>query len=284
MITRESTLVSRDGTSLYTVNWLPDSKPKAAICIIHGIGEHIGRYSHVAETLTKAGYLVFGFDLRGHGKSGGRIGDIPSFDCYMGDLDIFLQTIRMKVADISVFLYGHSMGGNIVTNYVIRRKPCVSGIILSCPGFLPASIKSNKYKFLVVQILERVVPMLMISNGIDPTDLSRDSGIVSRYLNDPLVHDRISLRLCVSIVDAGKFAVREAVRFNNNLLFLQGGADHVVDVATNIAFAHNVSGQTQLKVWPELFHEIHNEPERQIVFSEIIEWLDKTITTKRLIE
>lgn len=274
MITKESFLVSCDGISLHTVDWLPNSEPRAVIGIIHGLGEHIGRYADVAKVLTRAGYLVCGLDLRGHGKSEGRRGDSPTFEYLLNDIDIFLQTIRSKVRDISIFLYGHSMGGNILANFVIKRKPLVSGIVLSCPGFVPTSLKSHKCKFLVAQVLNYIAPTFLVSNTIDPADLSRDRETVSRYQKDPFVHDRISLRLSIDIVNAGKWAVREAAKFDSNLLFLQGGSDHIVDIDSNLEFAHNVSGSTQIRFWPELFHEIHNEPERQEVFLELLKWLE----------
>ncbi|GAG77006.1 unnamed protein product [marine sediment metagenome] len=122
-----------DGLSLFAQSWQPESQPQAVICLIHGMGEHSGRYAHVADRLTKAGYTIFTFDLRGHGKSEGPRGHTPSYEALMQDISSLLEVANKQFPQLSSFLYGHSLGGNLVLNYILRHQPQLEGVIVSDP-------------------------------------------------------------------------------------------------------------------------------------------------------
>jgi alpha-beta hydrolase superfamily lysophospholipase len=258
--------------------WIPESPPKGAICLVHGIGEHIRRYDHVADYLNRAGYALFSFDLRGHGKSGGRRGDAPSYDALLDDIEILIHRSQSRFPDLPLFLYGHSMGGNLVLNYAVCRKPDITGVIVSAPGLKPASVGSA-WKLPAARIFQFVIPALLVSNEIDAADLSRDPDVVRQYRADPLVHNRISLRLGVSLIDAGAWVRQRVSEIRLPLLVLQGGADRVVDVETNLGFAQGVGKLCRLKMWPGLYHELHNEPEKDQVLAELTAWLDSGAPT-----
>jgi acylglycerol lipase len=266
---------AHDGVKLHAVHWIPNSDPQGAIGLVHGLGEHVGRYAHVADHLNRAGYALFAFDLRGHGKSAGRRGDAPSYETLMDDVGMLVQRVKAAFPALPFFLYGHSMGGNLVLNYVIRRKPRVKGVIVTCPGLKPTSV--GPWERRAARILRYIVPTVLIANQINPADLSRDPEVVQKYMTDSLVHNKVSLRLSVSVIDAGAWVVRHAEMFDRPLLFLQGGADKVVDVEANVNFARNVSGLCCLKLWPGLYHEIHNEPEKEQVLDELVAWLDSHV-------
>jgi alpha-beta hydrolase superfamily lysophospholipase len=129
----EFKLKTFDGLSLFAQNWQPEDRTRAVVCLVHGIGEYSGRYVHVADRLTQAGYAIFTFDLRGHGKSEGLRGHIPSYEAIMQDISFLLETANKKYPQLPVFLCGHSLGGNLVLNYVLRRQPHLKGVIATAP-------------------------------------------------------------------------------------------------------------------------------------------------------
>jgi alpha-beta hydrolase superfamily lysophospholipase len=216
---------------------------------------------------------MFAFDLRGHGKSEGRRGDAPSYAVLLDDIDLLIQKSRSKFPDLPLFLYGHSMGGNLVLNYVMRRTPTLTGVVVSAPGLKPASV-GPPWKIPAARIFRFILPALQVTNEINPKDLSRDPEVVRQYQADPLVHNRISLRLGVSLIDAGVWAYQRAAELHIPLLMLQAGADRVVDVETNLAFAQKAGHLCDLRLWPGLYHELHNEPEKDHVLAQITAWLD----------
>lgn len=273
MTTLEEFWFSKDGVRMHTMSWLPSSKLKGVIILIHGMGEHIGRYEHIGTYLNSTGYGLCGFDLRGHGKSGGRRGDAPNVDVMLNDIDDFVLGIRQKYTDLPYFIYGHSLGGSLVLNYIMRYKPQILGAIITCPGLKPVSVGEYPLNLLVVKLMNCVFPSLLISNKVKPEDISHDKNIVQAYIADPLVHNWISIRFALSIIEAGEWAIKNVAKIRYPVLFLQGGADRVVDVPTNLAFAKSIGDHCQIIVWPKLFHEIHNEPEKEEIFSEIESWL-----------
>ena len=184
---------ARDGITLYAQEWKPEgepaAQPAAVVCLVHGIGEHSARYAHVADAFTRAGYALISFDLRGHGRSEGPRGHTPSFEMFMADIDLLLDEARRRYPGIPRFLYGHSLGGLLVLNYALRRKPDLQGVIATSPG-LRTSITEQKTKILLSNVLGSTLPTLSLSTGLDATQISRDPDVVTAYLADPLVHDQ----------------------------------------------------------------------------------------------
>jgi alpha-beta hydrolase superfamily lysophospholipase len=277
MARAEQGWMTRDGLRLHAVSWTPEAPPKGAIGLVHGIGEHIGRYEHVAARMNLAGYAMLGFDLRGHGLSAGRRGDAPSYETLMDDIELLVQAARTGYARLPIFLYGHSMGGNLVINYALRRHPELAAVVVTGPGLKPTSVGSQ-LKYWSARVLGFAAPTLLVSNEVDPKFLSRDAEVVRKYMTDPLVHDRVSIRLGLGLVDAGRWALRRAGDFDRPLLLLQGGADRIVDIRTNVEFGQGAGGRCRFKLWPALYHELHNEPEKEDVFVEIVDWLDRHVS------
>lgn len=265
-----------DNITIYQKSWIPDPHLKAIIVLIHGVGEHISRYEHLARYFCSQRYLVTGIDLRGHGNSGGRRGDTPSYERLLDDIHQFVEKIMGKYVRIPIFIYGHSMGANLVINYLIRDKPSIRGAVFSSPGLKPRSI-GPKWKLPVARFLNLLLPRISLSNEVDVDGLSRDKRVVENYKNDPLVHNRITLRMGLSVIDAGKYAVKQAKEISVPSLLLLGTDDRIVDLEVNREFSANLISQHETIEYSKLYHELHNEPESAVVLKDIQQWMEKTI-------
>ena len=242
------------------------------VCLIHGIGEHSGRYTHVAAALTKVGYALLSFDLRGHGKSQGQRGHTPSYEVLMDDIDHLLDEAARRFPNRPHFLYGHSMGGNLVLNYVLRRRPRLAGVIATAPD-LGLAFELSPWKITLWQIINNLWPALPLAAGLDTKALSHDSEVVHDRENDPLIHDRISVRMFISVRKAALWALQHAAQFPLPLLLMYGSADRLTSAGATRQFADRVTGDCTFKLWEGLYHEIHNEPTQQEVFNSLISWL-----------
>lgn len=265
---------SADGIRFYGQAWEPEAPMRAVVALVHGLGEHSGRYAHVAEALNGAGYALAAFDLRGHGKSTGPRGHIPSYDALMDDIAQFLQQVAERFPGRPVFLYGHSLGGDLVLNYALRRRPPLAGVICTGPtlrlGFEPPPLK-----VFMGRVMNFIAPTFSQSNELDVTALSRDPLVVQAYTSDPLVHDRLSARLFAGLVESARWALAHAGEFPPLPLLLEhGSADRICSPSGSREFAAQVPGDCTLKVWDGLYHEIHNEPQKGEVLAYTIAWLN----------
>ena len=266
-----------DGLELFGQSWQPEKPPKAVVCLVHGLGEHIGRYAHVADRLTKAGYIILAFDLRGHGKSPGPRGHSPSYEAFMWDISTLLEISNKKFPQLPSFLYGHSLGGNLVLNYVLRRQSHLKGVIATAP-WLCLAFKPSAFKIALGKMINYFWPSFSQKNGLDTKALSRNLEAVRFYESDPLVHDHISALMFISTHQAGQWALKHASEFSLPLLLMHGGADKIISVEAGREFAGKIKENCTLKIWDGLYHEIHNEPEKEEVFKFLINWLDKEVS------
>jgi alpha-beta hydrolase superfamily lysophospholipase len=243
------------------------------VTLVHGLGEHSGRYAHVGASLSDAGYVLSAFDLRGHGRSQGPRGHAPRFESWMQDIDQALQESARAFPDLPMFLYGHSLGGVLALNYALRRDPTLQGLVITGPG-LRTALQRQTAKLLLVQLLGRLLPSLTLPSGLDPHGLSRNSEVVSAYVEDPLVHDKLSLGAALGLLQSISYAFDHAADLHLPVLLMQGGADTLVFPSGAREFAALVPGECTLKLWDGLCHEIHNEPERDQVLATLLSWLD----------
>jgi alpha-beta hydrolase superfamily lysophospholipase len=273
----EANLKSRDGIHLFVRGWEPDAKPKAVVALIHGHGEHIGRYEHVAQAMTDAGYVFAGFDLRGHGRSGGIRGHFPSWDAVMQDIRDFFIFLTQRYPELPQFLYGHSLGGLIVLTYALQNKAGLKGVIASGAG-LRSQVHDQKLKVILAKLLGTIAPTVSIASGLDNSILSHDPAVVEAFDKDPLRHDRISLAFGKEGLLATDYAWAHAEEFSVPLLIMHGAADrntypHGSADFSKLAAKHNPD--VTLKLWDGLYHEVHNEPEKAQVIQFMIDWLDR---------
>lgn len=260
-----STTVTPDGIELLTREW-ECQEPRGRILIIHGLGEHCGRYDHVGTFFVERGFAAYSFDLRGHGASGGRRVDIERFDQFLDDVELMLDGLPQ---DVPTVMYGHSMGGLISTAYAVSERPQPDLYVLSAPALdaelpLPLKVASN--------VLSRITPKLMLPNSLKGEQLSRDPEVGKRYFADPLVQTKVSARF--GEITLGQLPlIRDQVdKVSRPTLVIHGADDPLVPPHASAPLAA-VSG-VERKLFPGLRHEIHNEPERAEVLGFVTEWID----------
>lgn len=269
----EGTFKSGDGLELYYQSWLPDGDLKAVIVIIHGMGEHGGRYQHVVNGLVPQGYAIYAADHRGHGRSPGKRMFVNSWDDYLNDLGIFVKWVREQWAGRPFFLYGHSMGGNITLNYVLRHPDGYNGIIASAPAV--GKLDVPPILALLSKMLSRLAPAMQVKTGLELTDISRDPVEAKAYGDDPLVQGFATPRFGVEIAKAAEWAMEHAAEIKPPLLLIHGDNDNIVNVAASRNFYAKVQQpDKKLIIYEGGVHESHNDIHRDQVIADVEEWLE----------
>ena len=274
-MSEEPILLALDGKKLYCHLWGDPTQAEAIVVLMHGLGEHIQRYKHVAARFTERGIAVLGFDQRGHGQTEGKRGLIPSGQQMVDDITSAIQLARKLCPDKPVFLYGHSMGAVEVLNYGLIGSEKPAGILAtSTPLYLnPASAKKRK----LAQMFGKFLPGLTLNNGLDANGLSHDPAIVKDYKTDPLVHPMASVRLANFMFDTCDYVLAHAKDWKTPLYLAHGTADPICDICGTDEFAKNASGDITYKRWEGLFHETHNERSQEETISAMVEWVEQRI-------
>lgn len=250
------------------------SQPRAAIVLVHGLGEHTGRYDDFASRMAAFGFSTYAMDLRGHGLSEGRRGHTPNFDALLQDLDRFRREVQ-GLADVRlpIFLLGHSMGGLIALRYQQEYNTIFRGAIIVSP-WVATAMQVPRWKSTLANAFSKTLPAIPFGNRIDPALLSHDPDVVAAYAADPLVHDRITPRLFTEASHSMGLVFQRADRFDDPILFLLAGDDRIVDTSRTQALARGIpSGEVTIKVYPGMFHEVLNERDRMLVFRDIRNWI-----------
>ena len=272
-------LSTDDGLPLFLHDW-PHAAPRGTVLIVHGLGEHGGRYAHVAAQLNAWGWRVMAHDHRGHGRSGGERGRIPSDDALLRDLARVIDAARAEQPG-PLLLLGHSLGGLIAARFVaegLQAAPAawsreVQALVLSSPAL---AIEMNLVQKLLLATLGPLAPNLAVGNGLNPAWVSRDPAVVAAYVADPLVHDRITPRLTRFIVDGGALVRSLAPRWRVPTLLMWAGSDRCVAPRGSAEFAAAApKAVLQAQVFEPLYHEIFNEPEQAQVFTRLQAWLQQ---------
>lgn len=263
-----------DGLSLHGQLWNPVVQAKGVVSLVHGLGEHCGRYEHVAEAFAREGFALFAFDLRGHGRSDGPRGHIPDYAALMEDVDALLAESSSSHPGLPHFLYGHSLGGNLAIHYALQHPVGLAGIIASAP-LLRLAYDPPAWKTGLLQILRALRINHALNSQLDYTALSRDVNVVRTCRNDPLTHSRISPSLAVDMVQQGRWDLDHAAELPIPLLLMHGDADRITSVDATREFAAQLGERCTLKIWSGLFHELHNEPEKNQVIGFVTDWLGR---------
>jgi len=267
---------SKDGLELYARLREPEGRPKAVVCLLHGLGEHVGRYEHVGEALVSSGYALMGFDQRGHGRSAGPRGYTPSYEFLMEDTDILMAHAGERYPGARRFLYGHSLGGNEAITYAIQRKPDLAGVIVTGPmfrlGFPPPVLKVT-----LGRLMNYIYPKFTQPTGLETAALSRDRKVVDLYISDPLVHDKITSRLFVDMMASGKWSLVHAADLSLPLLLMHGSADRLASPDGSREFARKGGKNITFHIFEDWYHEIHNEPDQADVFKMMTSWMDSCL-------
>lgn len=269
-------LTTRDGLKLHLQRWPVDGSAHGMVQIVHGLGEHIGRYETLARELNAAGWHVAGHDQRGHGRSEGPRGDVPGRQTLLADLSAVIDHLRRDGRHI---LLGHGLGGVVAARLVAeglmhraqRWTRDVDGLVLSSPAL---DLGLGLWQRLALRVLKPVTPALRLALGLKPADACRDVEVVRLCTADPLVHDRVTPRLVRFIVDEGRVVRGRAARWRTPTLLMWGGADRCVAPQGSVAFAAAAPAQVvTAQAFPGLFHEVFNEPEREMVVAQLLGWL-----------
>jgi alpha-beta hydrolase superfamily lysophospholipase len=261
-----------DQLKLFGQIWQPIEPPVAVIALVHGMGEHSGRYWKFAEFFTEQGIAVIAFDQRGHGKSEGAKGHISNYNLYLEGVTELVERAKIQFKDKPVFLYGHSMGGNVVLNFALKNPTAVKGIMLSAP-WLKLAFEPSPFKVKLARLMRNLYPGLTQSSQLNTDHLSRDKSVAIAYKKDKLVHDKISASAFVSFYNAGLYALQNANLLKIPTLIMHGTGDLITSHHASIDFAKTSPIVSELKIWDNLYHEIHNEPERLEVLEFAANWI-----------
>jgi alpha-beta hydrolase superfamily lysophospholipase len=274
----EKTLRTGDGLALFVQPWTAPQPARGTVVIVHGLGEHIARYAHVAEHLNGWGWNVVGYDHRGHGHSDGAKGRLNQSDDYLRDLSAVIAATRAEYSG-PLILLGHSLGGLIAARYVaegLAASPAawyrpVDALVLSSPAIDPGMNAAQKA---LLAVLGPLAPNLAVNNGLKPEWISRDPAVVKAYVDDPLVHDRITPRVVRFILDGGTLVLQRAPQWKTPTLLIYAGSDRCVSPAGSKAFATAAPASVVMtREFTPMFHEIFNEPEQAKVFDTLAGWL-----------
>ena len=263
--------------SLAVYDWpAPEGPPRGRVLLVHGLGEHMGRYAHVAEQLRAWGFAVRGYDHYGHGRSAGPRGDMVDARCLMGDLACMIDVTRQLslAQDKPLILLGHSLGGLIAANAVATQLRPIDGLVLSSPAL---ATSANIVQKILLALLPKLAPHLCVDNGLKPEFVARDPQVVQAYVADPLVHRRISAGLAQWIVQQGPLTLAKAADWAHwqvPTLLMYAQADRLVDPAGSAQFARQAPACVTSRGFDGMYHEIFNDPDKALVFDCLKAWLD----------
>jgi len=274
---REDRFTTPDGSDIYTQAWLPDSKPQAIIVIVHGLGEHSGRYGNYVDYFVPRGYALYGFDTRGHGRSSGARGYAECFDRFVDDLDRRVAQSRSDWPGTPLFVLAHSLGSLMGLSYARQYPDRLKGLIVTGTA-LQDALELPTWKRSLATVLSRVTPALKMNNRVALSGLSHDPAVGAAFEADPLTHPWATPRLATE-AEVVRAQIRQgATTWRVPTLMLHGGADPIClpEGAQQFA-AQTPPGVVEYRSYPGLYHEIHNEPEKEQVFRDIETWLQRQL-------
>lgn len=258
---------SYEKNKFFWQSWEPDTT-NAVLVVIHGMGEHSGRYEHVADFFNLYNYAVCAFDHYGHGLTEGKKGDIPSYDYVLESVEVFIKEIKKVYGQKPMVIYGHSMGGNVVANYLIQKNQDFKTAIITSPWFtLPQA--PSKFKILLAKLMMKIYPSFQDRTGLNPHDISRDEKEVQAYIEDPLVHDFMSPRCYFAMEAAGIFAIDYAERIKIPVLLMHGKADKITGIGGSVIFYENNPDKIHFHPWDAAYHELQHD----IIQHEVMEYM-----------
>jgi len=258
---------------IYYQAWLPEGSSKAVLLIVHGLGEHCGRYMNVVDHFVPLGYAVYGLDHIGHGKSEGMREGIERFEDYTDTLRVYSELVKGWQAGKPIFLLGHSMGGLITSCYLLDHQADFRGAVISAP-LIKASGNISQATILMGKILSALAPKMGLL-PVDAESISRDPEVVKAYVDDPLVfHGKTPARLAAELLKAMLRITKEARKITLPFIVLQGSGDKLVDPSgAQILYDKASSKDKTIKIYQGLYHEVFNEPERGRVLKDVETWL-----------
>lgn len=272
--TEEGFFSARDGVRLFW-HTARAPLPAAHVAVVHGYGDHLGRHVEITAALVAAGYTAHLLDCRGHGQSGGKRAHVDRFDEYLSDLELFLARVKEQAQGAPMFLLGHSHGALIAARYLLDKPEAVRGAVFSSPYFR-LKLQVPAVKIMAGKLFSKLLPGLPMKSELKVDQLTRDVAIQDATKADPLYLRIATPRWFTESSAAQETVLRRATEFVASFLLLVGGADGVADPAAGREFyEHATSKDKQLKQYDGLLHELFHEPERDLVFKDVVGWLDE---------
>ncbi len=269
---RRHLLHAADGTALHIVDYLlPHAEARGGVVIMHGLGEHGGRYRHVARFFNDCGLSVRCYDHRGHGQSQGARGDVIRGTPILQDAEIVIEDFGVQLS-APPFLFGHSMGGLFAAHYALARLSPLRGLILSSPAL---AVRLSGLQMKLLNFMYRIAPHIGVPNGLSPQFLSHDPAVVAAYQHDPLVHAKISARLLRAMLASIDYCHAHASTLTIPTLMVVAGDDHLVDADGSRRFFQAVpEGRAQMHVYDGFYHEVFNEKDARRPFADLRTWIE----------
>jgi alpha-beta hydrolase superfamily lysophospholipase len=274
----QSFLAQPDGTQRAFYHWATDHGPSqlGSLLIIPGLGEHGGRYAKSAEFFCRAGFDVFCMDLLGHGLSPGPRGCIISYDGLLDEIETAIAAIQHRQPNLPVGLWGHSMGGNLAINYLLRRQLLPKCAIASAPLLQPSRMPSDTYMWFARK-LGKLFPNYTLKTPVRVEDCTSDFEMQSASRADGLFHRKLSLRMGAALIDSGQWAIANASRLRTPLLLAHGLNDAVTSSAATVQFALAAGSSAEFKIYPEHKHDLHRDLNSQPVLEYFSQWLGRAL-------
>ncbi len=272
---QNSSFTTLDNLKIHTVTWLPVGKPRAGIFLVHGYGEHIGRYTHVAEALVNAGYAVFGLDHRGHGKSDGLQAYFETIEQPIKDLAQYFEQVQQQYPNLKLFMLGHSMGSLLALAFALKYQAELAGLLISgcavngdeaVPGVILG----------LANLLKNIMPTTPLIPGLPASELSTDTAVVDAYQKDPLVYTGAwRVGMGALLINTGKILREQANKLTLPVLILHGENDKITPPSgSKVIYEKAASKDKTLTMYPGMRHEIMNEREKARVLADILAWLN----------
>ncbi|OQY19260.1 MAG: alpha/beta hydrolase [Chloroflexi bacterium] len=269
----EGTFDGYGGLELYYQRWRPEGEPKAILAIVHGLGEHSGRYGNVVDWFAPQGYAVYACDLRGFGRSPGPRGYINEWAEFREDVKAFLAFVREQEPGRPLFLLGHSMGGLIVLEYALHHPEGLAAVIASGPAL---AVDIPPILMLLSKVLSGILPRFTLDTGLDAKAISRDPAVVEAYLNDPLVHSKATPRFGVEFPQAIEWTQAHAAEMRIPCLIVHGGDDQLVPPEGSRIFYENMTfDDKERQVYEGYYHEVFNDVGKERVLADVEHWVKR---------
>jgi alpha-beta hydrolase superfamily lysophospholipase len=257
--------------------WVPDTQPKALLLLVHGLSDHGGRFKALAETLANEGFVFVAPDLRGNGRSNGIRGHFDSIEQAMDDLRLLMSESRKALPGIPIILYSQSMGGNLAINFALRFPDETDGVVASSPWLRLTRPPAFPIWWIASKLVSRF-PTLLISNGLKSRDLCHDAAVCQAYDSDRLIHWKISLSTFFVIARGGEWAIKNAALLKVPLLLMHSASDPITSFGASEEFYKNANAFATFIPFAGLFHELHNEPEKEEVIGKAVKWLNEQLS------
>jgi alpha-beta hydrolase superfamily lysophospholipase len=265
-------ITGQDGIKLTARHWKrEDTTVRGAVVLVHGMGEHGGRYRTVADELNRIGLSVLAYDQRGHGLSPGKRGHAPSARILAGDAAAAIAWTKERYPELPLFLYGHSMGGGVALSCALRHKPGLTGLILTSP-WLRLAFEPPAAKLAVGKIVRRVWPSLTMTTGLNDGALYRGEEQLIADLADPLLHNRISAGMSLALMEEGERSLAHVGELDAPLLLLHGTADRITSFEASREAASTLGGRCRFVPWDGGFHELHHDLDKRQVLDLVTNW------------